>query len=83
MEANHDLERNRTPVQPEQMSAGRYLATRFTTLRPPLHEVSYAKTCVVTGLFTQSLQLPNPIRLFRLLNGRQWLFFLVGFLGCR
>lgn len=27
------------------------------------------------------LQLPNPIRLLRMLNTQQWLFFLVGFLG--
>jgi MFS transporter, SHS family, lactate transporter len=27
------------------------------------------------------VQLPNPIRLLRMLNGQQWLFFLVGFLG--
>ena len=28
------------------------------------------------------MKLPHPIRLLRLLNGQQWLFFLVGFLGC-
>ena len=40
MEEKHDLERNRTRVQPNQhMSAGRYFATRFSTLKPPLHKV--------------------------------------------
>lgn len=40
-----------------------YLATRFTTLKPPM-----AKP-------------PNPIRLLRMLNLQQWLFFLVAFLA--
>lgn len=65
MDANSELERNRTKVQPEQMSAGRYFATRLTTLKPPLHK------------------LPDPIRLLGMLNRQQWLFFLVGFLGCK
>jgi SHS family lactate transporter-like MFS transporter len=43
------------------MSAGRYAATRVTTLRPPMTKA------------------PNPIRLLRLLNTQQWLFFLVAF----
>lgn len=48
---------------PEEMSAGRYAATRITTLKPPMHKA------------------PNPIRLLRMLTGRQWLFFLVGFIA--
>ncbi|TAQ84512.1 hypothetical protein B7494_g7174 [Chlorociboria aeruginascens] len=43
---------------PHEMTAREYAATRFSTLRPPLHEA------------------PNPIRLVRLLSGKQWLFFL-------
>jgi len=45
------------------MSAGRYIATRFSSLKPPL------------------TPLPNPIRVLRLLNKQQWLFFLVAFFG--
>ena len=45
------------------MSAGRYLATRFSSLKPPM------------------LRLPNPIRLLMMLNGQQWAFFFVAFLG--
>jgi MFS transporter, SHS family, lactate transporter len=40
---------------------GRYLATRITTLKPPMEKV------------------PNPVRLLRMLNLQQWLFFLVAF----
>ncbi|KAL5389415.1 hypothetical protein DPSP01_002315 [Paraphaeosphaeria sporulosa] len=43
------------------MTAGRYIATRFSTLKPPMAKV------------------PNPIRLLRLLNFQQWMFFLVAF----
>lgn len=50
-------------AMPQDMSAGRYFATRFSTLKPPMHKA------------------PNPIRLLRLLNAQQWLFFLLGFLG--
>jgi SHS family lactate transporter-like MFS transporter len=32
-------------------------------------------------LTTVALKAPNPIRLLRLLNRQQWLFFLIGFLG--
>lgn len=46
---------------PVQMSPGRYVATRFSTLKPPMAKV------------------PNPIRLLRLLNFQQWMFFLVAF----
>lgn len=49
-----------TPVK---MSAGKYLATRITTLKPPMNKVA------------------NPIALLRLLNGQQWLFFLVAFIA--
>lgn len=42
---------------------GRYLATRITTLKPPLAKA------------------PNPIRLLRMLNLQQWLFFLVAFIA--
>ena len=48
---------------PNTMSIGRYLGTRVTSLKPPMHSV------------------PNPIRLLRMLNTQQWLFFLVGFIG--
>lgn len=47
----------------EHMSAGRYLATRFSTLKPPMEKV------------------PNPIRLLRMLNFQQWMFFLVAFIA--
>lgn len=47
--------------QPDHMSAGRYLSTRLSTLKPPMTKA------------------PNPIKLFRLLNLQQWLFFLVAF----
>ena len=50
-------------MAPQHMSIGRYLGTRFSTLKPPMHGV------------------PNPIRLLRMLNTQQWLFFLVGFIG--
>lgn len=43
------------------MSVGEYVATRFTTLKPPMAKA------------------PNPIRLLRMLNRQQWLFFLVAF----
>jgi MFS transporter, SHS family, lactate transporter len=43
--------------------AGRYLATRITTLKPPMAKA------------------PNPIRLLRMLNLQQWLFFLVAFIA--
>ena len=81
MAAHNDLERNRTKVQPERMSAGTYFATRFSTLKPPMHKVSYRNSFEVLEIDI-FLQLPNPIKLLRLLNGQQWLFFLVGFLGC-
>lgn len=45
------------------MSAGRYLATRFITLKPPMQK------------------LENPITLLRLLNTKQWLFFLCSFVA--
>lgn len=41
------------------MSTRKYLATRFTTLKPAM------------------LPAPNPFRLVRMLNRRQWSFFLV------
>lgn len=47
--------------QPEHMSAGSYLFTRLSTLKPPMTKA------------------PNPIKLVRLLNLQQWLFFLVAF----
>ena len=50
-------------LAPEQMGIGRYLATRLTTLKPPMSKA------------------PNPIRLLRMLNTQQWLFWLVGFCG--
>ncbi|RGP80161.1 mfs shs lactate transporter [Fusarium longipes] len=47
----------------EGMSPGRYLATRFSTLKPPMHNV------------------PNPIKLLRMLNSQQWAFFFVAFVA--
>ena len=49
--------------EPRHMGLGRFLATRPSSLKPPMNKV------------------PNPISLLRLLNTKQWLFFLVGFLG--
>ncbi len=43
------------------MSAAQYVATRFSTLKPPMHHA------------------PNPFRLLSMMNGKQWLNFLVGF----
>ncbi|KAF1972848.1 sugar transporter family protein [Bimuria novae-zelandiae CBS 107.79] len=43
------------------MSARRYIATRISTLKPPMAKVN------------------NPIRLLRMLNFQQWMFFLVAF----
>jgi MFS transporter, SHS family, lactate transporter len=48
---------------PPQMTAKEYAATRFSTLKPPMHKA------------------PNPFRLLAMLNTKQWLFFLVGFLA--
>ncbi|KAJ1331946.1 MFS transporter SHS family lactate transporter [Microdochium nivale] len=42
-------------------SVGSYLATRLTTLRPPM------------------IKAPNPVRLIRMLNRRQWAFFMIAF----
>ena len=54
---------NNAPEKLPRMGAGEYLATRLTTLKPPMHAV------------------PNPFKILALLNTRQWLFFLLGFLG--
>ena len=56
----HGAELQRTESE---MPAGRYIATRFTTLKPPMAKA------------------PNPIRLLRMLNFQQWMFFLVAFCG--
>jgi SHS family lactate transporter-like MFS transporter len=48
---------------PEKMSAGQYIATRFSSLKPPMDRVE------------------NPITLLASLNQKQWLFFLIAFLG--
>ncbi len=45
------------------MSPAKYAATRFSTLKPPMHHA------------------PNPFRLLAMLSGKQWLFFLVGFIA--
>lgn len=45
----------------EGMSAGEYIGSRFTTLKPAM------------------LDLPNPIKLIRMLNRQQWAFFAVAF----
>lgn len=52
-----------TPREEEHMSAGRYAATRITTLKPPMAKA------------------PNPITLLRMVNGEQWLNWLVGFVA--
>ena len=48
---------------PEKVTAGRYLATRISSLKPPMDK------------------LENPITLLRLLNFKQWMNFLVAFVG--
>jgi SHS family lactate transporter-like MFS transporter len=48
---------------PPKISAGKYAATRFSTLKPPMNKA------------------PNPFKLLAMLNGRQWLFFFVGFIA--
>jgi SHS family lactate transporter-like MFS transporter len=61
-----DTTHQESPVEsrePETMTIGKYAATRFSTLKPPM------------------LQVDNPIRLLGMLTGKQWLFFLVGFLA--
>ncbi|OAQ98182.1 hypothetical protein LLEC1_07320 [Akanthomyces lecanii] len=61
---HHDVMSSQEPgaSSPHQgMSAGTYLKTRLTTLRPAM------------------LDLPNPIRLLRMLNGQQWAFFFIAF----
>ncbi|KAM0740941.1 hypothetical protein ACQRIT_003798 [Beauveria bassiana] len=61
---HHDVMASREPGASsphEGMSAGTYLKTRLTTLRPAM------------------LDLPNPIRLLRLLNAQQWAFFFIAF----
>jgi len=60
--APHDAHIHESTAPPK-MSAGKYLATRLPTLRPPMAKA------------------PNPIRLLRMVSGKQWLFFLVGFLA--
>jgi hypothetical protein len=52
-----------TGETPQMMSPGRYLATRLSTLKPPMDNVE------------------NPITLLRLLNKKQWLFFLCAFIA--
>ena len=53
------------PLDPteQHMSIGRYVATRFSSLKPPMAKAE------------------NPIKLLRMLNLQQWLFFLVAFLA--
>jgi SHS family lactate transporter-like MFS transporter len=48
---------------PEKISAGKYAATRISTLKPPMNKA------------------PNPFKLLAMLSGKQWLFFLVGFIA--
>ncbi|KAH8593438.1 carboxylic acid transporter protein-like protein [Bisporella sp. PMI_857] len=62
-ENGHHETRDNATSTPHKMSVGKYIATRFSTLKPPM------------------LSAPNPIRLLRLLNGKQWLFFLCGFIA--
>lgn len=49
------------PEDYDGMTAGRYLATRFSSLKPPM------------------LNVPNPIKLLRMLNRQQWSFFAIAF----
>jgi SHS family lactate transporter-like MFS transporter len=65
---DHSFDEAHTPPlathQPQpKMSAGRYLATRFSTLKPPMNKAE------------------NPIKLLRMLNTQQWMFFLVAFVA--
>lgn len=55
----HHVQDGKAPY--EGMSVGRYLATRITTLKPPM------------------LAAPNPWKLLRMLDRRQWNFFSVAF----
>lgn len=59
--ASQDGELHNEASRPERISAGTYLSTRLSTLKPPMTKA------------------PNPIKLVRLLNKQQWLFFLVAF----
>jgi SHS family lactate transporter-like MFS transporter len=66
--ADHSYVEPHTPPltthQPQaKMSVGRYVATRFSTLKPPMNKAE------------------NPIKLLRMLNTQQWMFFLVAFLA--
>ena len=70
-------------VQRRHMSAGRYLATRFSTLKPPMNKVRCPQAIVLPLKLNVQAQVANPIHLLRLLSGQQWLFFLVGWLGCK
>lgn len=64
---DENILRSRSPqskmLSPEHLTVGKYLATRISTLRPPMNRA------------------PSPIKLLRLLNQQQWLFFLVAFLA--
>lgn len=60
---NVDSRLERSGTTPEKMSAGRYMATRVTTLKP-----GHSK-------------LDNPFKLLAMLNFKQWMFFLCGFLA--
>lgn len=48
---------------PPKMTAGKYAATRVSTLKPPMNKA------------------PNPFTLLRMLSGKQWLFFFLGFIA--
>src|ERR1035437_3146524 len=61
--AVHVPDVDHVPHNDHKISAGKYAATRVSTLKPPMNKA------------------PNPITLLRMLNGKQWLFFLVGFLA--
>ena len=60
---SNDAGRSAHGQMPEHMSAGRYIATRIPSLKPPMD------------------RLENPFKLLAMLNFRQWMFFLVAFLG--
>ena len=59
----HDGGLTTTGQTPEKVTVGKYLATRISSLKPPMDP------------------LENPFKLLGLLNFKQWMFFLVAFIG--
>ena len=62
-EERDDAQFPATGESPDNMTAGRYIATRLSSLKPPMN------------------RLENPFKLLALLSFKQWMFFLVAFLG--